>query len=176
MKKMILLISVLILGAASVWAGEMPEGWKPPVQSAELQRVKALEGTWTGENPGMDGKPHMMTVNYKLTSGGSAVVETLNPGGEHEMVSVYHDVNGKLSMTHYCMLGNQPQLELKDSSTTTLSLGESAASEALLSGQSRMAQVILETPDPATLKQTWISKDASGKPQKDPVVFTLKKA
>ncbi len=28
------------------------------------------------------------------------------------MLSVYHDLNGKLTMTHYCMLRNQPRMKL----------------------------------------------------------------
>src|SRR3989304_768334 len=49
----------------------------------------------------------------KSTDGGSAILETLFPGTPHEMVSVYYDDGGKLGMTHYCMLGNQPQMTLK---------------------------------------------------------------
>ena len=29
------------------------------------------------------------------------------------MVSVYHDEKGKLAMTHYCAIGNQPRLALE---------------------------------------------------------------
>ena len=28
------------------------------------------------------------------------------------MISVYHEKGGKLSMTHYCSIGNQPQMDL----------------------------------------------------------------
>ena len=28
------------------------------------------------------------------------------------MITVYHDSGGKLSMTHYCAIGNQPQMDL----------------------------------------------------------------
>jgi hypothetical protein len=51
-------------------------------------------------------------VEYRLSAGGSALVETLFPGSGEEMVSVYHDQNGKLAMTHYCMLRNQPKMTL----------------------------------------------------------------
>jgi len=54
-----------------------------------------------------------VTVTYALTSGGSAIVETLFAGTPKEMVSVYYDQKGELIMTHYCMLGNQPRLGLK---------------------------------------------------------------
>jgi hypothetical protein len=46
-----------------------------------------------------------------VTAGGSAVVETLFPGTEHEMVSVIHPDGADLLLTHYCHLGNQPHLK-----------------------------------------------------------------
>ncbi len=79
--------------------------------SAALNKMKQLVGTWEGSGADMgDGK---MEVRYHLTSGGSAVVETLFPGTSQEMTSIYYDQGGQLSMTHYCSLGNHPVMELK---------------------------------------------------------------
>jgi hypothetical protein len=38
------------------------------------------------------------------------------------MVSVYHDQKGKLVMTHYCMLRNQPRMTLRNSNAQTIQL------------------------------------------------------
>ena len=54
---------------------------------------------------------HEARVVYKVTSGGSAVVETIDPGGAHEMVTVIHADGDALLLTHYCMLGNQPHMK-----------------------------------------------------------------
>jgi hypothetical protein len=79
--------------------------------SKEYQHMKQLIGVWEGtSNMGMEGQ--RVRVEYRLTAGGSAIVETLFPGTPEEMISVYHDSNGKLSMTHYCMLQNQPSMKL----------------------------------------------------------------
>src|SRR5262249_46117977 len=43
--------------------------------------------------------------------GGSAVVETIAPGADHEMVTLIHPDGSDLILTHYCMLGNQPQMK-----------------------------------------------------------------
>jgi hypothetical protein len=48
---------------------------------------------------------------YRVTSGGSAVVETVFAGSDHEMVTVYHLDGDDLVLTHYCMLGNQPRMK-----------------------------------------------------------------
>ena len=48
----------------------------------------------------------MMRVSYRVTAGGSAILETTAAGTPMEMISMYHDRGGKLFMTHYRMLGN----------------------------------------------------------------------
>ncbi len=63
-----------------------------------------------------------LRVEYRLTAGNSALVETLSPGTPGEMVSVYHDRKGKLAMTHYCMLHNQPRMTLKKDDSRALDL------------------------------------------------------
>jgi hypothetical protein len=57
-------------------------------------------------------------VTYKVTSGGSAVVETLGPGSEHEMVTVFCQDGDDLVLTHYCALGNQPRMKAEKSDGT----------------------------------------------------------
>jgi hypothetical protein len=83
--------------------------------------MKQLVGVWEGTSD----KPkeaENVRVEYRLTAGGSALVETLFPGSSKEMVSVYHDQKGKLAMTHYCMLRNQPRLELAKADAQTIEL------------------------------------------------------
>ena len=109
--------------------GFATEGY--PTQTAkaspEFERIKMLVGKWEGTSAtGAQTEPAQ--VEYHLTSGGSAVVETLFSGTPHEMVSVYHDEKGKLSMTHYCMLGNQPKLDLMSSDKTSMNFDLSPSS------------------------------------------------
>lgn len=165
-------VLLAVLSAGSAWAGEMP-GYTPPKPSAELEQVKALEGRWKGESTEKGQEGQTINVQYHVTSGGSAVQETLDPGTSHEMVSIYHDVNGKLSMTHYCMLGNQPELELKSAKDGKLVFEQSAASAETLKGQMAMGSLVLEH-DKDTLTQTWTSYDAGGKSMQS-TVFKLKK-
>ena len=74
-----------------------------------MDRIKALEGTWISGDEDKDGQPDITCV-YKVTSGGSAVAETLFPGQPHEMITMYHMHGGQVVMTHYCAMGNQPRL------------------------------------------------------------------
>jgi hypothetical protein len=76
---------------------------------AGFEQFKLLAGEWVGKEKGKDG--HDIHVSYKVTAGGSAVVETIFPSTEHEMVTVIHRDGEDLRLTHYCMLGNQPQMK-----------------------------------------------------------------
>lgn len=89
--------------------------------SPEFERVKQLVGAWEGTSD-MGKAGEEVRVEYSLTAGGSALVETLSPGNEEEMVSVYYDQKGKLAMTHYCMLRNQPHMTLAKSDAQSLEL------------------------------------------------------
>jgi len=93
----------------------------PNTGSAEFERMKQLVGVWTGTSD--RGKPgEQVKVEYRLTAGGSALVETLFPGSSEEMVSVYTDRNGTLAMIHYCMLRNQPRMKLAKADTQSIEL------------------------------------------------------
>ena len=48
------------------------------------------------------------------------IEERFAEGTPMEMLSTYHDVNGKLMMTHYCMLRNQPRMKLVKSTADSL--------------------------------------------------------
>ncbi|EKD42754.1 MAG: hypothetical protein ACD_73C00032G0002 [uncultured bacterium] len=84
------------------------------VSSPAFDLLKSLSGTWKGTWVVGDRKQPMQ-VKYRVTSGGTAVEETIFPNTPQEMVSVYTLRDGKVHMTHYCMLGNQPHMIETDS-------------------------------------------------------------
>jgi len=98
-----LALAVLLLASA-------PEQKKPTAAQAQLEKLKALAGTWKGKGGEAGGQSFDAVITYKVTGGGSALVETIGPGTEHEMVSVYHLDGEKLLLTHYCAAGNQPTM------------------------------------------------------------------
>ncbi|MSU57917.1 MAG: hypothetical protein EXS35_07000 [Pedosphaera sp.] len=93
-------------------------GDKPAATPAELAfaRLKNLAGEWHGRVGDRAQGPEA-TVVYRLTAGGSTVMETLFPGTPHEMVTMYLLEGGKLVLTHYCAAGNQPKMALTKKST-----------------------------------------------------------
>ena len=80
--------------------------------SSRFERIKALAGDWVAlDEDGERGE--RITVSRRVTAGGSAVLEILFPGTEHEMVTVYHQDGDDLVLTHYCVLGNQPRMRAR---------------------------------------------------------------
>jgi len=80
---------------------------------AAFDRLKQLAGDWQLANPKDEASRGKIVERYRLTAGGSAVVETHFPGDDHEMVTVYHRDGEQILLTHYCHLGNQPQMRAK---------------------------------------------------------------
>ena len=123
--KAIVGVAFALFATVIAWAD--PHEMKPYVGSAEFEKMKSLAGKWTGASL-MEGKDVAVNVEYRITSGGSAVIETIFAGTPKEMVTVYHDGDdGTLSLTHYCMLQNRPVLSLLEAEGDTLqfSLSES---------------------------------------------------
>jgi hypothetical protein len=88
-----------------------------PPTNAGFEKIKKLAGTWLTTDP--EGKPTDKVASiYKVTSGGSAVHESIFPGQAEEMMSVYTVDGQDLVMTHYCVLGNQPHLKADPNSPT----------------------------------------------------------
>ena len=108
--KMKIVASLVV--ALSAWAlvGQAQNDKKGADKNTAMEQFKQLAGEWVGKSKHGD-MEHESRVVYKVTSGGTAVVETLDPGGPHEMVTVIHADGDALLLTHYCMLGNQPQMK-----------------------------------------------------------------
>ena len=114
-------VSIASWGAVAD-AGDAP---KPPPDnsSAELNRIKALAGRWTSTTSMFGKKDQRVYTEFKVTAGGSAVIERIFPGTPQEMVSMYYDDDdGKLAMTHYCMMRNRPYFALVKSTKDTMKL------------------------------------------------------
>jgi hypothetical protein len=111
-------ISALCVLAISInlFAGEPPAA---PKVSSEFDRMKSLVGTWKGKADMGQGMMEF-TVEYRLISGGSAIEERIFSGTPKEMLTIYHDRKGKLALTHYCMLGNQPGMVLKSADSKSM--------------------------------------------------------
>ena len=121
MKKLVsfnfIILLAVLLGPLAAGSGEYPKG--AITHSKDFEKMKELVGVWKGTTDMGQGMV-AIKATYELTSAGNAIIERLFVGLPHEMVTVYYDYNGKLNMTHYCSLGNQPHMELMNSGETNM--------------------------------------------------------
>jgi hypothetical protein len=149
----LLALCLMTMGGTTLSLAEVTE--PPPYEgSPALKTMKSLAGTWKGTHL-MQGKELPASVEYKVSSNGSTVVETMFPGTPHEMVNVYHDKAGKLAMTHYCSVGNQPHLDLVAMEGKTLSFSLSSEDTTHLADEGHMHDLKITMADSGHLKQDW---------------------
>jgi hypothetical protein len=135
---------------------KMPE-INPP---AEFNQLKNLVGNWKGTQETPEGTREVV-VEYHLTSAGTALVEKIFPGTEHEMLSVYHGDGDKVVMTHYCAFGNQPRMKMaKTGDSKVIKFDFLDGSN---SGDSHMHQLTLKWVGSNHLKHEWVFHQ-NGKP------------
>jgi hypothetical protein len=166
--------SALLAAFMLVFVGAS-RGWddKPSAKSASLDQFKQLAGEWTGKGD-HDGQAMESKIVYKVTSAGSAVVETMDPGGNHEMITVIHQDGDDLGLTHYCAIGNQPHMKAKPKPGDKKVAFEFVNASNLHSPNDMyMHSVTYTFVDKDTLKSEWTNYNggkAAGK-----VVFELKR-
>ena len=145
---------------------------KPYQGSAEFERMKSLIGTWKGKTD-MGQGPMEFTVEYRLISGGSAIQERIFAGTPKEMVTMYHDKQGRLALTHYCMLRNQPGMLLKSSDKTTLKFDFDASCGLDPKSEMHMHSLSITFDDAETITQDWELFEGGKVKESHP--FTLKR-
>jgi hypothetical protein len=155
MKTKVLLSVSLLLAASVLVSKSHSQEKKTDAKGGALEQFKQLEGEWNAK--GMHGgMAHDMRVVYKVTAGGSAVVETVDPGTDHEMVTMIHADGDALALTHYCMLGNQPHMKATPKAGDNKVVFEFVKATNLKSDKDMyMRSVTFTFADKDTLKTEW---------------------
>lgn len=94
-------LAAIPLASMGFLASGKPKGASP------LDPLVPLVGEWQGTGEG--GAPVKLT--YTLVSGGSALMERMQPSNEAEMITIYTVEGDHLRVVHYCSMGNQPEME-----------------------------------------------------------------
>jgi hypothetical protein len=169
----ITIIVLLVVAFGPLTALSSEQMGAPVTHSKDFERMKKLVGVWEGKadmGKGMEA----LRVTYELTSAGNAIVERFAAGQPHEMVTVYYDFNGKLAMTHYCSLGNQPHMELQNPGESTMMfiLSEKNPGLATLT-EMHMHALTISVDGKDSIIQTWSLYDKGAK--KSDVVVKLER-
>jgi hypothetical protein len=92
------------------------EGTDNVIAADAFGRLKTLAGRWNTHVMTPDGPA--TNVDYRVTGGGTVVMETLFAGAPHEMITMYTLDGDNLVATHYCAIGNQPTMKLDLAAST----------------------------------------------------------
>jgi hypothetical protein len=133
-----------------------------PKSAPGFDLFKSLAGEWTGTGV-MAGQSQDVTVNYKVTSAGNAVLETLFSGTPHEMISVIHPDGDHLSLTHYCAMGNQPHMTAVGPENNVVAFKFSGGSNIQADQDDHMHSATYTFVDRNTLHSEW-THYSKGKP------------
>jgi hypothetical protein len=159
MKKILFIFALcfLFLGTFSSSSFADQGHQKPYVGSEAFERMKKLAGNWEAHMQ-MGGQTMEMKASYKLTSGGSVLIETTHEGTPHEMVSVYHDNKKKeLVMTHYCAEHNQPKLMITGLDKNKLTMDLSPDSDIDTASETYIQSVSIQFDGDDKMSHKWTS-------------------
>ena len=95
-------LGLALIGAAITSAAEKSNS----VQAFE--QLASLVGQWKGMLENTEIK-----LTYTLTANGSVLMEESQPAGEAAMITMFTVDEDRLMATHYCSMGNQPQMVTK---------------------------------------------------------------
>jgi hypothetical protein len=154
------LLGLLLAAGLNTIAGEPV---KPYTGSAEFEKLKSLAGTWQGSTDMGDG-PMQITAQYRVVSGGSAVEERPFADTPMEMVTIYHEQDGRPALTHYCTLCNRPAMTMVKSDEKSIAFDLTKDTQIDVTKDKHMHSVAFTFDDTAHYTQEWTLYDA-GKPQ-----------
>ncbi len=176
--RFVLSLATLLLTGTALTLGANADGPKhdhhaSATKASALDAFKALAGEWTGKMD-HDGEGGDAVVTYKVTSGGSAVVETIGPGTEHEMVTIIHADGDDLVLTHYCAIGNQPRMRAPGKlADNKVAFAFEGATNLASAKAMHMHDVTFTFVDQDTIKSEWTSYSEGAPAGK--AVFELKR-
>jgi hypothetical protein len=152
------LCALLLAGGGEARAGN---------PSPAFEKLKSLAGDWVGKM----GDGNTANVNYRVTSAGSVVVETIMPGEPGEMVTLFHPDGDSVVGTHYCAGQNQPRMRASGASADGKEIAFKFLDVTNLASPdaSHMREVVFTFQDNDHFTATWTSRE---KGKDTPMTFT----
>jgi len=134
-------------------------GFFPVPRWVAFEKLKGLAGTWTANMMTPDGPT--ATMEYRVTGGGSVVMETMMAGTPDEMINMYTVDGDSVLAQHYCSAGNQPLLRLN--------AGKSNATQLVFDfvkvtgpGETYINGVTIRFTEDGKAQEMWTSKGEDG--------------
>ena len=160
MKTQFFLMATLIAASTALPAADLKPAQTTDAGAA-FARLKTLVGQW--EATTSSGKVHL---SYELVSGDTALLERESSETMPSMVTLYYVDGGRLLLTHYCMVGNQPRMQAKafNSGTGELDFQFLDATNLATPGAGHMHNAKIRIVDDSHLVSEWQFYE-NGKPK-----------
>lgn len=123
-----------------------------PAAARDFVALRALAGEWTR----VDGDGEQVVSGWRVTAAGTAVIETLFPGTDREMVTVYHPDGEDLVLTHYCIAGNAPRMRARPSGTDRLEFRCEGGANLSSEKDAHMHHAVIEWVDEDHIRARWV--------------------
>ena len=135
---------------AAIAAGAATANNEKTTGALAFDQLKALVGEWQNANGSTK-------ITYTLVSGGTALMERMQPSNEAEMITMYSADGDKIVVTHYCSEGNQPSMKTETLKGIANKYSFSLVSVSGLKSPDagHMTGLILTLVDKDHLKQEW---------------------
>lgn len=146
------LVTVVLLSLSAL--AQEHEHITPLKTSPQFQEMLKLVGKWEGTTMG-----HKSTAEFRLTGGGSAIMEIMAEGTPYEMITMYHMDGDRFLATHYCAGHNQPRMAATPSDAPNVIEFKYVDGTNILPGYPRMDQVKMVLADADHHKEVWTSND-----------------
>ena len=107
-------VATALFAATAVLAGSNPATSSVSNAQTSFALMKSLVGNWEGKTSMGDS----VQVSYRLTAGDSALMSEIQGemgGHSEDMITMIHMDGGRLLLTHYCPMGNQPRMKASPS-------------------------------------------------------------
>ena len=161
--------SVVALCIVAALAAPLSHAQQPA--AVAFDKLKALAGDWIDVD-GSFGMKDQVAVTYRVTGGGTSVVETLFAGTPHEMTTVYYKDGTNVALTHYCAAGNQPRMRATTTDGSALDFAFDGGTNLDPAKDGHMHAGRIEFLGPDRVKAQWIGWD-KGKPSAHSPTFTI---
>ena len=158
------------LWAAALWIAASAVPANAGNERPAFDRLKTLVGEWEGRN-----QAGRVKITYTLVSGGSALMERLQPANEPEMITMYTADGDRILVTHYCSQGNQPEMatESMKAKADKYSFALVRVSGLKTPDEGHMVGLVLTLVDRDHLTQEWKYTD-KGKTEAEVFEYTRK--
>lgn len=100
--------ALLLIGSLPLFAARS----ETPRVEPTLETILELAGDWLRVDENGEATEEVVS-SFRVTAGGNAVLETLFPGTEKEMITIYTRDGEDLVLTHYCVMGNAPSYKAR---------------------------------------------------------------